>query len=81
MFSYPPIKRRGEAGGNGVLLLCFLSTADFPKTSRNKNFLHLNCNSITGTVLALDAIFAFRVARLSLRKGFFTITRDSRWGN
>lgn len=81
MFSYPsPIEARGEADGNGVLLLCFLSI-DFPKTSRNKNFLHFNCNSIAGTVLALDAVFAFRVACLSQRKRFFTITRDYRWGN
>lgn len=81
MFSYPsPIQVRGEADRNGVLLLCFLSN-DFSKTSRNKNFLHFNCNSIAGTVLALDATFAVRVACPSPRKVFFTITRDSRWGN
>lgn len=60
-FSYPSLTQvRGEADGNGVLLLRFLRT-DFPKTSRNKDFLCCNLNSVARTVLALDAVFAFRV--------------------
>lgn len=60
-FSCPSlIQVRGEADGNGVLLLHSLSTG-FPKISRNKDFLCFKCDSVAGSALPLDAIFAFRV--------------------